>query len=103
MGEEIGALGAESRQRGGETSGRETSGGPERELARPGPRTGPIVWGALILVFCAYVAQQVFGTDGLDAAGWITLAAIGVGALLLAVGVAVLVRNRSLAKRPDSR
>ena len=66
---------------------------------RPSPRTGPIVWGALILVFCGYISQQVFGSDGLDTAGWITATVIGLGVLLLGVGFAVLIRSRRETQR----
>ncbi|WP_449283073.1 hypothetical protein [Leucobacter sp.] len=61
---------------------------------RTGPRTGPIVWGALILAFCGYAAQRAFGPGGMDTAWWITATVIGLGLLLLVVGVAVAVRNR---------
>lgn len=71
---------------------------PARSLPKPGPRTGPIVWGALILVFCGYIAQQAFGGNGLDTAGWIAATVIGLGVLLLGVGIAVLIRN---ARRPS--
>jgi hypothetical protein len=54
-----------------------------RPPARTGPRTGPIVWGALILAFC-----------GLDTAWWITATVIGLGVLLLVVGGAILLRGR---------
>lgn len=56
------------------------------------PRTGPIVWGALVLVFCAYVASRSLG-GSVDAAAWIITTIIGLGVLLLAVGIAVLVRG----------
>lgn len=59
-----------------------------------GPRTGPIVWGALILVFCGYVLQRTFGDGRVDSATWATAAVIGVGALLLVVGAAVILRDR---------
>ncbi|PRI10561.1 hypothetical protein [Leucobacter massiliensis] len=59
-----------------------------------GPRTSPIVWGALILAFCGYAAQRAFGGGELDTAWWITATVIGLGLLLLAVGGAVLLRNR---------
>ncbi|MEV8336861.1 hypothetical protein [Leucobacter sp. NPDC077196] len=73
----------------------------ERTPARPGPRTGPIVWGALILVFCGYMMQQVLGGGGLDPAGWITATIIGLGVLLLGVGFAVVIRGRrDTARRP---
>lgn len=65
-----------------------------RPPARTGPRTGPIVWGALILAFCGYAAQRAFGTDGLDTAWWITATVIGLGVLLLVVGGAILLRSR---------
>lgn len=61
---------------------------------RPGPRTSPIVWGALILAFCGYIAQRVYGAGDIDAAWWITATVIGLGVLLLGVGIAVLVRGR---------
>lgn len=61
---------------------------------KPAPRTGPIVWGALVLAFCGYIAQRMLGTDGFDAATWIAATTIGLGVLLLGVGAAVLIRNR---------
>lgn len=65
---------------------------PQRRKSMP--RTGPIVWGALILAFCGYVAQRTFGGGGsLDTAAWITATVIGLGVLLLGVGTAVLIRN----------
>ena len=75
-----------------------TSRGTERApvpSAQPGgPRSGPIVWGALILVFCAYLAQRTFGA-GVDTTSWIIGTIIGVGVLLLVVGGAILIRNRA--------
>ncbi|MFV0434465.1 MAG: hypothetical protein ACK5LO_10845 [Leucobacter sp.] len=61
---------------------------------RRGTRTGPIVWGALILAFCGYVAQRLFGEGGVDTTWWITATVIGLGALLLVVGLGVLIRGR---------
>lgn len=61
---------------------------------RPLPRTGPIVWGALILVFCGYVTQRAFGSGSLDGDAWVIATLLGLGALLLAVGAAVIMRNR---------
>lgn len=61
---------------------------------RPLPRTGPIVWGALILVFCGYVAQRAFGSGALDGDAWVIATLLGLGAILLAVGAAVIIRNR---------
>lgn len=61
---------------------------------RPAPRSSPIVWGALILAFCGYIAQRLLGTGGLDLATWVAAITIGLGVLLLGVGAAVLIRNR---------
>jgi hypothetical protein len=58
------------------------------------PRTSPIVWGALILAFCGFVAQRTLNPGQLDAATWITATVIGLGLLLLGVGASVIVRNR---------
>lgn len=66
---------------------------PARE--KPRPRTGPIVWGALFLVFCAFVVQRELAPGAVDAAVWIAVTVIGLGVLLLAVGIAVVLRGRS--------
>ncbi|NLA65696.1 MAG: hypothetical protein GX862_07190 [Leucobacter sp.] len=58
------------------------------------PRTGPIVWGALILVFCAFVTQRTLAPGTVNATTWIIASMIGLGALLLIVGVAVIFRSR---------
>ena len=60
---------------------------------KPRPRTTPIVWGSLILVFCAYVAVRAAG-GAIDPATWIITTILGLGALLLVVGIAVLVRSQ---------
>lgn len=64
--------------------------GPEPTKLRP--RTGPIVWGALILMFCAYVAVQAMG-GAIDPIAWLITAVLGIGTLLLIVGVVVLARG----------
>ncbi|KAM9863058.1 hypothetical protein ACI1US_01060 [Leucobacter sp. BZR 635] len=64
----------------------------QQRQAKPSPRTGPIVWGALILVFCAYVAVQATG-GSVDPIAWLITTILGLGVLLLGVGVAVLVRS----------
>lgn len=56
------------------------------------PRTGPIIWGALILMFCAFVAVRTAG-GAIDPVSWIITTVLGIGALLLIVGVVVLIRN----------
>lgn len=61
---------------------------------KPGPRSSPIVWGALILVFCVYASQRAFNTETIDAAWWVTATVIGIGAVLCIVGAVVLVRGR---------
>lgn len=60
----------------------------------PGPRTGPIIWGAMIIAFCGYVAQRVFGGPGPDGSWWLIASVLGLGVLLLGVGIAVILRNR---------
>ena len=60
---------------------------------RPRPRTGPIVWGCLILAFCAYAVQRVLFPGGVDTALWITATVLGLGALLLGVGIAIAIRS----------
>ncbi|MFF8817210.1 hypothetical protein ACF07D_04320 [Leucobacter sp. NPDC015123] len=66
---------------------------PVQTAARkPRPRTSPIVWGALILVFCAYVAVRAAG-GSIDVTTWLITTILGLGTLLLVVGVAVLVRT----------
>ncbi len=59
---------------------------------KPTPRTSPIVWGSLILVFCAYVFVRTEGWS-VDTTTWLITTIIGLGALLLVVGIAVLLRN----------
>lgn len=56
------------------------------------PRTGPIVWGSLILVFCAYVLVRESGGH-IDTTAWIISSVIGLGVLLLTVGIVLLVRG----------
>ena len=57
------------------------------------PRTGPIVWGCLILSFCAYAAQRVLLPGEVDVALWVTATVLGLGALLLGVGIAIAIRS----------
>lgn len=59
---------------------------------KPSPRTSPIVWGALILVFCAFVAVSTAG-GSIDPVVWLIATIIGLGSILLIVGIAVLVRS----------
>ena len=67
--------------------------GPPAEPRRLRPRTGPIVWGAIFLAFCVYVAAQTAAPGSVDTTTFVIASVIGLGALLLAVGVAVLARN----------
>lgn len=82
--------------------------GPQQPVATPGgrpvdsrarPRTGPIVWGVIVLAFCVYTAFQVLAPGSVDATVFVIAAVIGLGVLLLAVGVAVVLR----ASRSDRR
>ena len=67
---------------------------PNRDVAPKRPRTSPIVWGALILLFCAYVLQQAISPGSVDSTTWIIATVIGLGVLLLGVAVAVILRSR---------
>jgi|GEM_PF-3222586 len=58
------------------------------------PRTGPIVWGALFLTFCVWVAQRSFFPEIIAPEMWLTFTAIGLGILLLAVGIIVGLGDR---------
>lgn len=64
------------------------------EAAGVQPRSGPIFWGAIVLAVCVYVAAQVFAPGSIDGTAFIIGSVLGLGVLLLAVGAAVLVRNR---------
>lgn len=68
-----------------------------------GPRTSPIVWGALILGFCGYVVQRTLAPGNIDTTTWITAVTIGLGVLLLGVGAAVLIRNQRRPTQPSER
>lgn len=63
------------------------------EPRRLRPRTGPIVWGAIILAFCVYIAAQTVAPGSVDTTTFVIASVIGLGVLLLAVGLAVLARN----------
>lgn len=68
---------------------------PDAARARPSaarPRTGPIVGGCLLLIFCAVVLQRTFAPGTVDPAVWVTGTVFGLGILLLAVGVAIVLR-----------
>ena len=56
------------------------------------PRSGPIVAGVLVLIVCAFVVVKNLG-GSIDVTTWVIATVIGLGALLLAVGIAVLVRD----------
>lgn len=69
---------------------------PQAQPAKPtGPRIGPIIWGALILVFCGYIAQRLFGGAGPDGSWWLIASILGLGVLLLGVGLTVILRGKS--------
>lgn len=61
--------------------------------SKPGLRTGPIVWGCLVLLFCAYVAQRTFAPGTIPQEFWLIGSLLGLGALLLGVGIAIVARN----------
>lgn len=74
------------------SAGATGSAGASPALRKPRPRTSPIVWGSLILMFCAYVAVRTAG-GSIDPTAWLITTILGLGTLLLGVGIAVLVRS----------
>jgi hypothetical protein len=65
------------------------------------PRTGPIVWGVLVLTFCVYIGGQMFAPGRINATAFVITALIGLGLLLLAVAAAVIVRARRYEDREN--
>ena len=76
-----------------ETTSAATTPVSEAGLNKLRPRTGPIVWGALVLAFCIYIAQRSFAPATVDTTAWLISGVIGLGVLLLIVGLVVLVRG----------
>lgn len=63
------------------------------------PKTGTIVWGVLMLAFCAYMAVQLVAPDSIDVTTFVIAGTIGLGVLLLAIGGIVIIRaNRNSRK-----
>lgn len=69
----------------------------ETQVSRP--RTGPIVWGVIVLAFCAYTAVQMLAPGSVDGTGFLIIATITLGLILLAVGAAVIARNARPPRR----
>lgn len=67
---------------------------PVADRGRARPRTGPIIWGVIFLACCAWISQRVFFPDVVAPEIWITAIVLGIGLVLLAVGVSVLLRRR---------
>lgn len=63
------------------------------------PRTGTIVWGVLVLAFCAFTSFQTIAPNRVDGTTFVIAAMIGIGLLLLAVGTAVVVRSARQRRR----
>lgn len=63
------------------------------------PRSGPIIWGVLVLAFCAYTAFQAVAPGTVDGTSFVIAATISLGLLLLAVGVAVIARSSRNQRR----
>ncbi|WP_217133375.1 hypothetical protein [Leucobacter chinensis] len=70
--------------------------------AKSRPRSGPIVWGTLMLAFCAWVTQRALFPDIVQTGLWIALTVLGLGALLLIVGVSVAMRGKRSPEAPTS-
>lgn len=67
---------------------------PQEPARRPGPRTAPIVWGALVLAWCAYVLMQTLMPGAVDTSVFLIAGVLGLGVLLLIVGAVALIRNQ---------
>ena len=71
----------------------------ERPNDRLRPCTGTIVWGVLVLAFCAFTSFQTVAPNRVDGTTFVIAAMIGIGLMLLAVGTAVVVRSARQPKR----
>lgn len=69
-------------------------GTPVAQAKRPQPRSWSIVWGVFVLVVCVYSAAQLLNPGSVDPTAWVIATTIGLGVLLLAVGIVVVVRGR---------
>lgn len=67
---------------------------PQERDRRPGPRTAPIVWGAIVLAWCAYVLMQTLVPGAVDTSVFLIAGVLGLGVLLLIVGAVALIRNQ---------
>lgn len=76
-----------------------TAQGTLRQAPGKGPRTSPIVWGCLVLLFCAFIAQHTFAPGSVPSEFWLIGSFLGLGALLLGVGIAIVVRNVRTTQR----
>lgn len=69
----------------------------ERRWTRP--KTGPIVWGVLVLAFCVFTMFQAIAPGVLDGTVFLIAAVISLGLLLLAISAAVIVRSARNQRR----
>ena len=76
-----------------------TAAATERPNDHLRPRTGTIVWGVLVLAFCAFTSFQTVAPNRVDGTTFVIAAMIGIGLMLLAVGTAVVVRSARQPKR----
>ncbi len=76
-----------------------SSGSTEQPGTQLRPRTGTIVWGVLVLAFCAFTSFQMVAPNRVDGTTFVIAAMIGIGLLLLAVGTAVVVRSTRQRRR----
>ncbi len=81
------------------TSGASSTAATERPNDHLRPRTGTIVWGVLVLAFCAFTSFQTVAPNRVDGTTFVIAAMIGIGLMLLAVGTAVVVRSARQPKR----
>ena len=70
---------------------------PETMARRP--KTGTIVWGVLMLAFCAYMAVQLVAPDSIDVTTFVIAGTIGLGVILLAIGGIVIIRSNRNSRK----
>lgn len=58
-----------------------------------GPRSSPIIWGTIVLAVCAYFTAQLVAPGAIEDVTFLVIGLIGLGLLLLAIAIAVIVRG----------
>lgn len=58
-----------------------------------GPRSGPIIWGTIVLAVCAYFGTQLVAPGAIEDVTFMVIGLIGLGLLMLAIAIAMIVRG----------